>query len=262
MQVKKVFVCGDTHGYNDIAKISKSNWNKHEELTKDDVLIILGDFGGIWYPRSTSSSQERYLEMIAGKPWTTAVVLGNHENYDEIFSLPTEIMWGEEVYVYTHHLGGKIYFFKRGKIYNINNLNILTIGGALSIDKEMRREGTSWWPQEDLSYTEINSCIDLLNTEHDHTTTPIDIVLTHTCPQDIIKHILPTRALRYGIIRDPVSAFLTEVREILHKKGYSDLEWHFGHFHEDTKFLDDDGDNFICHYQNEPFEITKPNQDA
>ena len=46
-----LFVCGDTHGMTkDTQKLNSENFPEQKELTKDDVLIQLGDFGWVWFP--------------------------------------------------------------------------------------------------------------------------------------------------------------------------------------------------------------------
>lgn len=45
----RIFVTGDTHGDFDINKLNKQNFAVQEQLTKDDYLIIVGDFGACWY---------------------------------------------------------------------------------------------------------------------------------------------------------------------------------------------------------------------
>ncbi len=44
----KVFVTGDTHGNLHWYKLFALN-NAHPELTKEDMVIVLGDFGVPWY---------------------------------------------------------------------------------------------------------------------------------------------------------------------------------------------------------------------
>ena len=44
--VKMIYITGDTHGFNDIDKLV---FNKTlASLSKDDYLLITGDFAGIW----------------------------------------------------------------------------------------------------------------------------------------------------------------------------------------------------------------------
>ena len=44
----KVFVTGDIHGAKDIHKLNSKNFIEASFLTKDDFLIITGDFGLLW----------------------------------------------------------------------------------------------------------------------------------------------------------------------------------------------------------------------
>lgn len=47
MSTHKVFIAGDCHGSHDIGKL-KSFALAHPELTKEDYVIICGDFGLLW----------------------------------------------------------------------------------------------------------------------------------------------------------------------------------------------------------------------
>ena len=40
-----IFITGDTHG--DFARFKKGNFPEQAELTKEDYVIICGDFGGV-----------------------------------------------------------------------------------------------------------------------------------------------------------------------------------------------------------------------
>ncbi len=43
-----IYITGDVHIPVDIKKLSTKNFPKQKELTKNDYVIILGDFGGVW----------------------------------------------------------------------------------------------------------------------------------------------------------------------------------------------------------------------
>ena len=43
-----IYLTGDTHGDIDIGKRTTRNWPLQKELTRDDYLIICGDFGAVW----------------------------------------------------------------------------------------------------------------------------------------------------------------------------------------------------------------------
>ncbi len=247
----KVFCCGDTHGFEggDMAKI----WNFHENeganLTKEDVLISLGDFACVWYPNDHELHYSDLigLEWWANCPWTTAVVLGNHEGYDAIDELPWTTKWGNDIQYFEVENGNRIYFFKRGAIYTINGKKILTVSGAKSVDKHMRIEGVSWWPQEDINYKETEFCLDEI-AKHD---SKVDVVLSHTCPQRIIPNFI---VWDIGPVDCPTAKFLDVVDERVDFKA-----WYFGHFHIDKTLVEGDDVNnqdvYRCFYNDAPYEL-------
>ena len=59
-----IFVCGDTHGSLEMRKLNVNNFPQQKDMTKDDYLIILGDFGLLWKNHD--------------KNFTTLFVHGNH----------------------------------------------------------------------------------------------------------------------------------------------------------------------------------------
>jgi len=249
----RIFVCGDTHIPNDIQKLNSRNFPEQKELTKKDVLIQLGDFGGIWYAIGENKEQEYWLEWLALKNFTTAVVLGNHENYDIIETLPWTTMWDNDVQYYeTPKSGNRIYFLKRGAFYNINGKKILAIGGAHSIDKLYRTEHISWWSQEDITHREIEACFD----ELDEKGYEADYILSHTCPSRlVVQFLIESNAYYQGKITDTTAEFLDEIDNRVEFKG-----WFFGHMHIDFTHTEtsDDGhkDHYTCCYNDAPKELT------
>lgn len=43
-----IYVTGDTHADIDIGKLSTSKFPQQKSLTKNDYLIVCGDFGLVW----------------------------------------------------------------------------------------------------------------------------------------------------------------------------------------------------------------------
>jgi len=215
------------------------------------VLVQLGDFGGVWYPFGEDKEQEYWLDWLADKPWTTAVVLGNHENYNIIETLPWTEMWGNEVRYLERESGNRIYFFKRGGIYEINGHKCLTIGGATSIDKHLRSPGFSWWEQEDISRDEVENCFN----ELDEKGYEVDYVFTHTCPSRMVMEFVHMTMYNQGKLHDHTAQFLDEIDNKVEFKG-----WWFGHMHVDWQYVEtyDDGhkDYYTCCYNGEPLELT------
>jgi predicted phosphodiesterase len=74
-----IYVCGDTHIPIDIFKLSVGNFPEQKQMTKDDYIIIAGDFGGVW----NNSKEELYWrKWLNDKNFTTLFVDGNHENFE------------------------------------------------------------------------------------------------------------------------------------------------------------------------------------
>jgi len=235
----RIFVCGDTHGMSaDTQKLNAKNFPEQKDLTKNDVLIQLGDFGWVWYPIGENKEQEYWLDWLSEKNYTLAVVLGNHENYNVIETLPIEKRWGNEVKVLKRSKGA-IYFLKRGGVYTINDKKILAIGGAESIDRANRIEDVSWWRQERLTFQETESCLDEIGI-HGKT---YDYVLTHTCPAGFVNRFTDNMSKA----KCSVANFLDYIDDVVECK-----EWHFGHFHKDIKINEG---KYRCHYKNSPFEL-------
>ena len=83
-----IYVTGDTHIPVDIQKLSTKRFPAQKELTKDDYVIICGDFGGVWdvdrFKVQESPEEKNALDWLESKPFTTLFVPGNHENYDRL----------------------------------------------------------------------------------------------------------------------------------------------------------------------------------
>lgn len=247
--MSRLFVCGDTHGRTmDTKKISLKAWPEQKELTKEDVLVQLGDFGWIWYPFGVNKEQEYWLNWLANRKYALLVVLGNHENYDIIDTLPEKEMFGGIVkyLVSSGRFGiGEIYFAKRGEVYTIGNKKCFCFGGALSTDRGIEALGTSYWKQELPTHEEYEygfSQIDKHNRKFDY-------VFSHTCPSRIIENIIHKTPYTEARFNDPVAKYFDEIDNLIEFK-----EWHFGHFHTDIKVIENEN-IFQCHYESIPVEL-------
>jgi DNA repair exonuclease SbcCD nuclease subunit len=230
-----VYVCGDTHIPINISKLNKTKWKSQEALTKEDILIILGDCGLLW--DAWWSKEELYwAKWLAKKNCTVCFIDGNHENFDRLNSLPEVNFKEAKAGLAFSNDDGAIYHLKRGQIYEMCDHKILTIGGATSVDKAYRTEYRSWWPQETLTrLEEIFIDSNLKNNKYD-----VDIILTHTCCSKIASDLaaIPQECIN--------SKFFDYVEE---KVTYS--KWYFGHFHHDL-FIDD---KHVCMFNMPPLKI-------
>ena len=81
-----IYITGDTHGA--FQRLSTKNFPEQREMTKDDYLIICGDFGLIWDVGAESKEEKYWLKWFEEKPFTLLFIDGNHENYDLLNSIP------------------------------------------------------------------------------------------------------------------------------------------------------------------------------
>ena len=140
-----ILITGDTHGtidYNKIKIINNANI-----LSKDDYLIIAGDFGGLFFEKELEKQLSYYTKL----PFMVLFVDGNHENFDLINSYPVSIWNGGKV----HIIKDNIIHLMRGQIFTIEGKTIFTFGGGTSIDKMFRKEHVSWWKEEIPSEEEV-----------------------------------------------------------------------------------------------------------
>ena len=143
-----IFVTGDIHGSRDIQKLSASNFSMQPQLSREDFVIICGDFGLVW---QDCAEERRWLNWLEEKPWTTLWVDGNHENFDRLHTYPATEWHGGKIQKIMPH----VFHLCRGQIFQLENRRIFTMGGAESRDKEYRRAGVSWWTEELPAETEL-----------------------------------------------------------------------------------------------------------
>ena len=79
-----IYITGDCHG--DYRRFNTENFPEQKTMTKDDYVIICGDFG-FW---SEDREQRWWRNWLEAKPFTTLWVDGNHENYDLLAPVPAE----------------------------------------------------------------------------------------------------------------------------------------------------------------------------
>ena len=72
-----IFITGDTHG--DFSRLLPAAFHEQRDLTKEDYLILCGDFGGVW---DGGDAEQQWLDWLETRSFTTLFVSGNHENYD------------------------------------------------------------------------------------------------------------------------------------------------------------------------------------
>ena len=212
-----VFLTGDTHGTLDFGKVLRFA-EVANNLTRDDYLIILGDFGFLWSDPTSDVENER-LDWLETQPFTTLFLDGNHENFDVIEALPVTEAFGGRVQEVRPH----VIHLMRGERYEIGGHSFFVVGGAHSIDKKWRTPHKSWWPHEvpDAAERERIAAAALDAGE-------VDCVLTH-CPPTGQYQRYRARFSGFWGPDDEYTQWLED-----HVEGIvSYKRWFFGHLHMD-----------------------------
>ena len=218
-----IYLTGDTHLPIDMDKLNSKHFPEQKKLTRDDYVIVLGDFGLLWHEDKEYLWWKRWLE---NRKYTLLWIDGNHENHEWIDSLPVTEWNGGKV----HKISNNIIHLMRGQVFEIDNKTFFTFGGALSIDREMRKEGVTWWAREEGSYAE--QIEGLVNLEKYHN--KVNYILTHTCPDELVT---PFFSPTYHE-PSPTGAYLNHIAHTV-KFDY----WYFGHWHISEHF-----GKYICLY--------------
>ena len=230
--MKLFYITGDTHS--DFSRFTEENFPIQSEMTKDDYIIICGDFGGVWTFEEESLREKEALDWLNNKNFTTLFVDGNHENYTRLYNYPIEEWKGGKV----HKIRDSVLHLMRGEIFDIDNKKIFAFGGArshdiqdgiLNLDEEekiyeYRKRGAyfrirdfSWWDLELPTNQEMENGIENL----EKINYKVDYIISHCCPTSIQALINPTYK------RDILTDYLQQISEKCTFK-----RWYFGHYHD------------------------------
>ncbi len=226
-----IYITGDTHRELDIHTINPDEFVQGRNLTRDDYVIIAGDFGCIW---DGAEGDNFWLKWIDSLPWTTLFIDGNHENFDLLNSYPEKVWHGGKV----HQIRDNIYHLKRGELFSIDDKQIFVFGGGFSHDYQYRVEHRSWWKDELPTRQEVDHAIERLDDIH----WKVDYVITH----DIYRSSLFTyryswSMLPYGSNYVDIHSFLDDINDRLDYKV-----WYHGHYHADEVHYDKKGRPAVC----------------
>ena len=214
---------GDIHASYDIAKLSESCFDT-AGLTKDDYVIICGDFGLVW---NNSASEQYWLRWLDARPFTTLFVDGNHEGFSLLNSLPETTWNGGAV----HQVATSVFHLKRGQLFNIDGYRIFAMGGASSseYDRTHRTQGETWFTEEIPNEQERAAVLETL----DAANWDCDFVITHcapsSCAQGISEH---TDRLEIH----PMDEYTDWLQTIQDRLAYR--HWFCGHYHIDVQIQD------------------------
>lgn len=234
-----LFVTGDTHG--DFTRFSTENFPEQKEMTKDDYVVICGDFGGIWNKDSESKSEKYWLNWLDQKSFTTLFIDGNHENFDRLYQYPVKTFHNGNV----HEIRPSVLHLMRGQVFTLENHTFFTFGGARSHDirdgilesndsriskwskdtfKLFRINHVSWWERELPTQEEMDDGLKNLESYN----FKVDYVLSHSPYTSVLAQMDGGSGLYKS---DYLSDYLQEIkcRTEFH-------QWLFGHMHVNQMF--------------------------
>ena len=231
-----IYITGDCH--RNFERFNRSIFPEQQEMTKEDYVIVCGDFGGVWNKGKENKEETMLLDWLDCKSFTTLFVDGNHENFDRLYDYPVGNWYGGKV----HKIRPSVIHLMRGQVFDIDDRSIFTFGGASSHDidggilepddpdyKKKKKEldqgwlpyrinHVSWWEQELPSEEEMEEGRKNLALHHN----TVDFIVTHCCSSS-------TQAMLGGSLYKPdmETAYLEEIKQNTKFK-----KWFFGHYHD------------------------------
>ena len=232
-----IFITGDCHG--DYRRLNTQNFPIQKKLTRNDFIIVCGDFG-FWNP---SREQDWWLDWLSAKPFTLLWVDGNHENFDLLKEYPIHSWKGGKV----QYIRDNVVHLMRGQIFELEGASFFTFGGArshdiqdgiLDIDDEdfaetsrqlrardalFRVNHISWWKEELPDKQEMDEGKENLEKRG----WQVDYIITHCAPTAFLEDL--------QALPDLMTDYLEEIRRRCEYK-----KWFFGHYHDNRELTEKD----------------------
>ena len=114
-----IYATGDLHGNS--LRFQPQYFPEQSEMTKDDYMIVCGDFGCVW---NGDKSDDPQLDRLEALPFTVLFVDGNHENFDALNEHPLEQWHGGRV----HKIRPHVIRLMRGQAFELQGLHLLHDG--------------------------------------------------------------------------------------------------------------------------------------
>lgn len=242
-KISYIYLTGDTHAK--FNRFTTDNFPEQKNLTKDDYVIICGDFGGVWNYLGETNEEKYWLDWLNKKPFTTLFVDGNHENFERLNKYPRMKYHGGMV----HRIRDSVLHLMRGYVFDFDGKKFFTFGGAKSHDIQdgildpkdyptlselvkvynirtrfgemLRIKGISWWKEELPTKAEMDRGIRNL----EKVNWKVDYVISHCAPLSISSKMYPDDS-------DKLTVYFDD----LIKRGLLFRAWYFGHYHNNRTF--------------------------
>ena len=196
----RTLITGDVH--NEFARL-----NDLINKKKPNGVICCGDFG--YWPKFVNSGNTEPVSNVKlqGAEWVRWCD-GNHEDFWSLKQRESD------------EIEPGIFYMPRGSIFTLpDGRVIMFMGGGRSVDKLYRKLGVDWFPEEEITQSDLNDLPDV----------NVDIFITHTCPVELVKPLAKRYSMMGGMDKDeePSNYALTALWE-----HYQPDLWFFGHWHQ------------------------------
>lgn len=211
-------LAGDWHGNEWWALLAL----KHLRSLGITDVFHLGDFG-IWPGRGGARYIRDVQKFLAQADMRIFVTPGNHEDYAQIAELP--VIDAGHRFGPMPWLTDNIAILPRGHRFTVDGWSVVSLGGAPSVDRHLRTEGRSWWPEEMVSEADVAAVA---------AGGPADIMLAHDCPNDpyLTRQVSAIVADPHGISHQ-AQAYAAVGRERVHRafEAVQPRVFAHGHYH-------------------------------
>lgn len=168
----RVIIAGDWHGNALWAMAAVSDAARLLADEEYPCIVVLGDFG-LW----PGTSGQQYLNALHDS--LTAVngrlyfIDGNHDDHARLASiLASSRMTG----ALPLDEDARVNWLPRNTRWTWHGRTWLALGGAVSLDRAVRKPGKSWWPEEQITPAQSRQAI-----ADGHA----DVMVTHDCPAGV-----------------------------------------------------------------------------
>lgn len=186
-----------------------------------DIGIAAGDFGFVWPGVNYKRTLDKISNRLQDLDFTLYFVDGNHEWFPELSTYPVG-EGGQRI------IRENVIHLPRGYRTALSSGRMLAaLGGANSIDRDERREGVDWWPEEAIGDE------DLVSLGHGHA----DLMVGHDAPLRVPSLDWALAANELGLSEE-MQGYSLAGRRTFHR-GFSAVRPELyigGHYHQ---FIDE-----------------------
>lgn len=170
----QVAIAGDWHG-NTAWALNRLQLAAAAGIT---TIYHVGDFG-IWPGRTGKAYFQKLHAHLDEHDQYVRVVPGNHEDYNIL----EQMRLNDDGWLYRTDYP-RLQFAPRGHTWLHAGVRFGALGGAGSIDRNIRNPGTEWWPAEEITDAD---CAALVANVTDRGWDRLDILLTHEAPAGVAR---------------------------------------------------------------------------